>query len=100
VIDFFIAILSYRQKDLRFFFPRKQNIAVTAPPWHCRSRSLVFYAVHRENDWRAAINCNVLAGKCKLSAKPRFETMLLVRGRGRGVGRRVGPRARYASYFV
>jgi len=82
------------------FYPTDRKICVFFPPQAkhrgCGTaltlpftqRVLVFYAVHRESDWRAAINRNVLAGKCKLSAKPRFETMLLVRGRDRSVGRR------------
>ena len=65
-------------------------------------RVLVFYAVYRESDCRAAINRNVLAGKCKLSTKPRLETMLLVADREEegewDVGCRAGPRD--AGYFV
>ncbi|KYM96179.1 hypothetical protein ALC62_13231 [Cyphomyrmex costatus] len=62
------------------FFPSqaKHRGYGTALTLRDTQRVLVFYAVHRESDWREAINRNVLAGKCKLSAKPRFETMLLV----------------------
>ncbi|KYN42396.1 hypothetical protein ALC56_03156 [Trachymyrmex septentrionalis] len=76
-------------KDLRFFL-HKQNIGGygTALTLRDTQRVLVFYAVHRESDWCEAINRNVLAGKCKLSAKPRFETMLLVMDGVGGVGRR------------
>lgn len=81
------------------FFPSqvKHRGYGTALTLRDTQRVLVFYAVHRESDWREAINRNVLAGKCKLSAKPRFETMLLVMN-GVGVsadGRKAGPSAQY-----
>jgi len=84
------------------FFPpqAKHRGCGTALTLRDTQRILVFYAVHRESDWRAAINRNVLAGKCKLSAKPRFETMLLVMDEVGGGGVSAEERAHDVGYFV
>ncbi|EGI58108.1 hypothetical protein G5I_13810 [Acromyrmex echinatior] len=76
------------QRSAFFLSQAKHRGYGTALTLRDTQRVLVFYAVHRESDWCEAINRNVLAGKCKLSAKPRFETMLLVMDGVGGVGRR------------